>query len=129
MLSIAFGILYGSMDYFKIEYTRDSLLYLYLISLISNIGLIFWAFQLDIRDPRLQEYASTKNASDHKNSQRILTFGIVFALILTLVFAILNFNSLSHSYIVLLGISVVFLIARVLIFRANLYVFFEEIEL
>nr|MCR5564594.1 hypothetical protein [Gammaproteobacteria bacterium] len=77
-ITFAFGLLRLLMVVFNITYLTepitvtgnfklDPYLMTYLISIITNIGLVFRSVVLDIKSPYISEYATTNSIKDNKN--------------------------------------------------------------
>lgn len=97
---------------------------------LINGGLIFWSFQMDIVNPNLREVASTGTTSNLKNFSHSIMIGfivsVVFAL-LGLIF-LLDDDNMTWVWVRIVGISFIFFLCRLYLFRSNLHVYFKEIE-
>ena len=95
-----------------------------------NGGLILWSFEMDIVNPNLREVASTGTTSNLKNFSHSIMIGFVVSLlfaILGLIF-LLDDGDMMFVWVRIVGMSIIFFLCRLYLFRSNLHVYFKEIE-
>lgn len=103
----------------------------FLCVLLINIGLIFWSFQLDILNPRLSEYASNHNIDNLKNISTSILIGFIVSVLfcaLTIIF-LMDDDILWWSWFRVIGMAVIFFVARFYLFKNFLKAYFADIEL
>ena len=96
--------------------------------LLVNGGHILWSFQLDLRNPQLQEYNEKKNGAENVNKSRALISGIVMAVLMGLV-AVFFLMDGGGAWWRIIGIAAGFFALRLVLFVNNLKVYFREIEM
>ncbi len=105
-------------------------LIIFFILLLINTSHIFWTFQLDLLNPRLNDYAATGNILDNPNVSKSILFGLLLALFLGFTsFIVFNSPEYSSDIFKLLGFCLGFLALRIYLFLINLKVYFERIQL
>lgn len=95
-----------------------------------NGGLILWSFEMDIVNPNLREVASTGTTSNLKNFSHSIMIGFIVSLlfaILGLIF-LLDDGDMMFVWVRIVGMSIIFFLCRLYLFRSNLHVYFKEIE-
>lgn len=107
----------------------SQLLILCLITILSNVGLIFHGLEMDIRNPHLIEYASTESLKENMNIKSINISSVVYGLILTVVFLLMNISNFTCNLLIPLVIALAYAIFRGFLFKKYLYAFFDDIEL
>ena len=139
-LSLSFIILWVWLKIENSKYMLDSpsligpikipeLLSIYLVALFGNIGLILQAIQLDIRNPHLTEFAATGSNSENKNVSQTNTYGVVTALIFTVIYLVMNIANFTNNFLVVIIASVFYFVLRFILFKKIIYAFFDDIEL
>ena len=110
---------------------NSNLLWIMMVAvLLINAGLIFWSFQIDIMHPHLREYASNNDESSFNNAAESIKVGLIVSLIfsvLSLLF-IINNNNMYLLWFEIVGVALVFLIARTYLFNSYLKNIFPDIE-
>ena len=110
---------------------NSNLLWIMMVAvLLINAGLIFWSFQIDIMHPHLREYASSNDESSFNNAAESIKVGLIVSLIfsvLSLLF-IINNNNIYLLWLEIVGVALVFLIARTYLFNSYLKNIFPDIE-
>lgn len=96
--------------------------------LLVNGGHILWSFQLDLRNPQLQEYNEKKDGAENVNKSRALISGIVMAVLMGLV-AVFFLMDGGGAWWRIIGIAAGFFALRLVLFVNNLKVYFREIEM
>jgi hypothetical protein len=99
------------------------------VFLTINTGHMFWAFQLDLLNPKLTEYAQTGNFHDNKNISKSIVIGFVISILIGfLSYFILNSGKpveLTKLFLICLG----FLALRFYLLKLNLNTYFKNIQL
>lgn len=109
---------------------KTSMWLMLLAVVILNAGLIFWSFEMDILKPNLREYATVGSTDNLKNFSKSIMIGFIVSVlftVLSLLFLIDDAN-IVWSWGRIIGLSVIFLLARLYLFRSNLNAYFKEIE-
>ena len=110
---------------------NSNLLWIMMVAvLLINAGLIFWSFQIDIMHPHLREYASNNDESSFNNAAESIKVGLIVSLIfsvLSLVF-IMNNTNIYLLWFEIVGVALIFLIARTYLFNSYLKNIFPDIE-
>lgn len=122
---VLLGISMIILGIMKVFVLKDIILIFISIFLV-NTGLIFWSFQLDLRNPQIKDVALFGKVSNKKNITTSLTIGVVFSVIFGVLGILLSYVGLISLYLILI---VVFFVWRLIVFNANLKSYFYEIEL
>lgn len=96
--------------------------------LFVNSGHILWSFQLDLRNPQLQEYREKSDGAENVNKSRAMVFGVVMAVAMGLV-ALFFLTDGDGAWWRIIGIAAAFFALRLVLFVNNLKVYFREIEM
>lgn len=98
--------------------------------LIINVGLVFWSFQIDIMNPNLREYASNGDSSSIKNESLSIMIGLIVsvAFVALSLIILMDGDNISWNWFRIIGISLIFLIARTYLFVSYLKNVFPDIE-
>lgn len=104
------------------------LAYIALIYYFLNTGHIFWSFELDLMNPRINEVIAGETVDDNKNATKSIFIGVILAFI----FAFLSYFFISKEgyagwYKVIL-FAIAFFLARLYLLINRLNVYFREIE-
>lgn len=130
MIISTIGVLLGCLTYALITQVDVwSAIGFTFVMLLFNTAHIFWSFQLDILNPRLNEFAQTGNANDSPNIGRSLLAGVLIAICVGVFAAFFMLDDLAGGWIRLIAVAVVFFAIRLFLFMANLKVYFKRIEL
>lgn len=101
-------------------------------SILINIGLVFWSFQIDMLNPSLSEYASTGALAHQKNASQSIKIGFGWTLLLSFVFILFFFDKqtpINFIYLKIIGLSFTFFAVRFFLFSKYLKAYFKKIEL
>lgn len=103
-------------------------LMLFLFVFMFNASQILWAFQLDILNTKLADYAGTGSISNNDNISKSLSNGLFASIAFTLIsiIALLFFNSIA--WVILIVIGMMWLVFRFISFKSNLDAYFVDIE-
>lgn len=126
---IVFILLYIGLKITNAKYMINELFSLFIISLITNAAIVFKGMELDVRNPSLIEYQSTKSVKDNNNRKKVLEISLVLTIVYTLLFVILKMAIKIDSFIPLIALGALYLIYRVFIFKKVIFAFFDDIEL
>ncbi len=108
-----------------------SLMIMMIASILINIGLIFWSFQIDLLNPRLSEYASSGALAHQKNHADSIKIGFGWTILLSAIFSFFLLDkstSITLNYTKILAISGLFFMVRLFLFSKYLKAYFKEIE-
>ena len=110
---------------------NNNLLWLMMVAvLLLNSGLIFWSFQIDIMNPKLREYASSGDTSSMNNAAESIKVGLFVSLIFAVLAILFMLDGENQVWIWgrIIGLTLVFLIARTYLFSSYLKNVFPDIE-
>ncbi len=95
---------------------------------IVNTAHIFGSFQIDILNPSLREYAKSGDTSTNPNAGKSILQGLLLSTLFTAVAIFFFLDSMVGGWIRLFGLALIYLIVRIILFMANLKVYFKRIE-
>jgi ABC-2 type transport system permease protein len=101
---------------------------LFIFIFFINISQILWAFQLDVVNPRLSDYASTGSLSNNSNVAKSISNGLSTTLVLIFTSIILFIFFDSIAWYVLIAMAIIWFIFRLKTFIAYLDAYFIDIE-
>ena len=110
---------------------NSQLLWLMMVAVILiNAGLIFWSFQIDIMHPKLREYASNGDTSSFNNAAESIKVGLIVALLFSVLSLIFMMSGAGDIilWFEIIGVALLFLLARTYLFRSYLNNIFPDIE-
>ncbi|MBR1747894.1 MAG: hypothetical protein IJ735_06780 [Clostridia bacterium] len=94
-----------------------------------SLGNILWSFQLDITNPKVNDYAVKGDAVvDNPNVARALVIGFVISTLFGVIGLLLLFDSHLTGWIRLILIAYAFFGARLYLYISNLKAYFNEIQ-
>jgi hypothetical protein len=98
--------------------------------LLINAGLIFWSLQIDIMNPKLREYAASGDSSSINNASRSILIGFITTILFTALVVIILFTGGNPvwQWVKIIGIALVFMLARMYLYNSYLKNIFPEIE-
>lgn len=97
--------------------------------LCVNSAHILWAFQMDLLNPKLNDYAATGNLNDNKNVKNATLVGLLLSVLFAVLTLILLWNGSTINIVKLMLILIVFILAKLYLFILNLKVYFSHIQL
>ena len=98
-------------------------------TIIINAALIFWSFELDIKNPSLREYASNNDASAIKNVSTSIKIGLILSFVYTVIVVVaLYFVPGTIANIIIIAVPLLFLGFRFFFFWNYLKYVFPRIE-
>ena len=111
-------------------FNSDWLWYMMIMVLFVNAGLVFWSFQIDIMNPKLREYASSGDTSGINNASKSILIGVLISLLFTVLtlLTLLDTNNMALIWAIIIGVAVIFFIARLYLFVIYLKHVFPYIE-
>lgn len=100
-------------------------------TMIIEVGLLLWSIQLDIVNPKLREFANSKDKSEIKNSSSSIVIGLIFSVIfsLLLIGAFILKIPFYVSALLLIAVALIFLGLRFYFLIQYRNAFFEDIQL
>ena len=142
-ITLSFGLLRLLMVIFNVTYLTVPItvsgnfkvspyLMAYLISVITNIGLVFRSVIYDIKAPYIAEYATTNSIKDNKNVLTSEINGLFLAFIFTIVIVIggiFKVKFYPYVFIAILLFSLIYAGFNAYMLKKNIYAFFDDIEL
>ncbi|MFA7560646.1 MAG: hypothetical protein WCY80_00920 [Candidatus Izemoplasmatales bacterium] len=124
LLLFSFGLFSLALPVFN----QTDIWLLFIFIFFINISQILWAFQLDIVNPRLSDYASTGSLTNNSNIAKSISNGLGTTLVLTITSIILFIFFDSIAWYILIALSIIWFMFRLKIFIAYLNVYFIDIE-
>ncbi len=128
VLTVSYLMLYIGALALNIKYLVEYIPLIYVVSVITNIGLTFKGMEVDVMNPSLIEYATTKSTKENKNISKTIEEGTLLSVIYTTIFGIFIFSVGLSAFLVLIPLSIIYLVYRVFSFRTKLFAFFDDIE-
>ena len=128
VLLVSYLMLYIGALALNIKYLVEYIPLIYVVSAITNIGLTFKGMEVDVMNPSLIEYATTKSTKENKNISKTIEEGTLLYVIYTTIFGIFIFSVGLSAFLVLIPLSIIYLVYRVFSFRTKLFAFFDDIE-
>lgn len=111
------------------ELTALDLVLMAFFMLIVSLGHIFWSFQLDITNPKINDYAvKGDNVIDNVNVAKSIAIGFGIATVMGLLSMFLLLESTVGGWIKIMLIGIAFLAARLYLYNSNLKVYFDDIQ-
>lgn len=104
-------------------------IFLLITLLLFDFAHLFWSFQLDLLDPHILDFSVRGNSASNPNVGKSMGVGLLMALFLCLfcVFFFLK-EGWMGGWIRILCAAVFFCLLRLVLFMANLRVYFKRIE-
>ena len=94
-----------------------------------SIGQVAWGFQMDVRNPRINDYATKGDAvTDNKNVAKSIVMSFLVSTLLGILGLIILMDAYVYGWLRLLGIAIGFMVARLYLLRSNLGVYFDDIQ-
>ncbi len=94
-----------------------------------TLGQIAWGFELDIRKPKITDYASKGDAvTDNGNIAKAIAFGFLVSTLVGLLSLILILDAYTYGWIRFVAISVGFMAVRLYLLHSNLKAYFHDIQ-
>ena len=129
--SIMIVITFVVIDIFCVRLEDTRAIYLMMAAvLLINAGLVFWALQIDIMNPKLREYASNHDESAIPNGAQSIKVGLIVAVVFTalsLLF-LMDGDNILWIWGRIIGIALIFLLTRTKLFVSYLKNIFPDIE-
>lgn len=97
--------------------------------LCVSLGQIAWGFEFDIRNPKITEYAAKGDGvTDNGNVAKAMAIAFLVATVAGVLGLLFMIEDYFFGWVRLLGIAVLFLIARFYLLHSNLKAYFEDIQ-
>lgn len=94
-----------------------------------SVGQIAWGFELDLRNPKITEYASKGDAvTDNGNVAKAIAIAFLVSTLVGLLSLILLLDSYVLGWVRILLIAFVFMLARLYLLHSNLKTYFDGIQ-
>lgn len=94
-----------------------------------SVGQISWGFELDLRNPKITEYASKGDAvTDNGNVAKAIAIAFLISTLVGLLSLILLLDSYVFGWVRILLIAFVFMLARLYLLHSNLKTYFDGIQ-
>lgn len=107
----------------------QSILVMTFIFITVNSAHMLWAYQLDLLNPKLTEYAQTGTFHDNQNISKSILIGFVISVIIGLLSYFIFDSGTIESYVKLFAICIGFLALRLYLLIINLNTYFKNIQL
>lgn len=98
-----------------------------LIMLVS-MGQIFWSFQLDITNPKINDYIVKGAVVDNPNVAKAIAIGFGIATVVGVITLLLLIDDYVTGWIRILAIVAAFFVARAYLYNSYLKVYFNDIQ-
>ena len=137
IISFALVIIFGPMldkgqngIEWKWLLNNDWLWLMMVSTVIINAAMIFWSLQIDIMNPKLREYASSGDVSGMNNASKSIMIGLLVSVLFTIISLLILFDgsNMVLNWTIIIGICVLFLVARLYLFISHLKHIFPYIE-
>lgn len=130
---LAVGTMCGVLGYMQSQYPLDITaldIGLMVVTIVFvSMGNILWSFQLDITNPKVNDYAVKGDAVvDNPNVAKALVIGFVFSTITGVLSLLLFIDNYATGWLRVVLIAMAFFLARLYLYRSNLKVYFNEIQ-
>ena len=100
-----------------------------LMMVLVSLGNILWAFQIDITNPKINDYAVKGDAVvDNPNVAKALVVGFVISTIAGVITLLLLIDAYMSGWIRAILIAAAFFLTRLYLYNSNLKVYFNEIQ-
>lgn len=94
-----------------------------------SVGQIAWGFELDLRNPKITEYASKGDAvTDNGNVAKAMAIAFLISILVGLLSLILLLDNYVFGWVRILLIAFVFMLARLYLLHSNLKTYFDGIQ-
>ena len=94
-----------------------------------TLGQIAWGFELDIRKPKITDYASKGDAvTDNGNIAKAIALGFLVSTLTGLLSLILILDTYAYGWVRLVAIAAGFMAVRLYLLRSNLKAYFSDIQ-
>ncbi len=111
------------------ELTALNLSLMSLFMLIVSLGHIFWSFQMDITNPKINDYAvKGDNVIDNTNVAKSIAVGFGIATVMGLLCMFMLLEGALSGWLKIMLIGIAFLGARLYLYNSNLKVYFDDIQ-
>lgn len=130
---LAVGSMCGVLVFMSTEYSLDitpvDIVLMVATIVFISLGNILWSFQLDITNPKVNDYAVKGDAViDNPNVAKALAIGFVFSTITGVLSLLLLIDDYKTGWLRIILIAVAFFIARLYLYNSNLKAYFNEIQ-
>lgn len=102
--------------------------YIFLILCLIGVGHIFWSVEIDIKNPKVQQYATNDQNIDTSNGNRAILVGLLTGLLFTIGILKNLTENMRLTWIKILLLAAGFFIARLVMLLNVEKVLYEEIE-
>ena len=111
------------------ELTAGNLILLSLVLLLLSLAHIFWSFELDIKNPKINDFAvKGDNVVDNVNVAKAIGIGFGMATLAGLLTLLLLLDGFISGWIRIILIAVAFFGMRLYLYNSNLKVYFDDIQ-
>ncbi|MDR2828386.1 MAG: hypothetical protein LBV51_03095 [Acholeplasmatales bacterium] len=125
MLTATFLVLFFKARTF---FSLDTLLYLLFGILFFNISHILWSAELDIINPRINEYNEVGNSSSNPNVKEASTLSVLISLVAIVILVGSIFFLKTYAFLIFIVIASIFLAYRFYHINKIIKIYFNEIE-
>lgn len=97
--------------------------------LFVSVGQIAWGFEMDVRNPKIADYATKGDAvTDNKNVAKSIVMSFVVSTLIGVLGLIFLMDAYLYGWVRLVAIAFGFMAARIYLLRSNLKVYFDDIQ-
>lgn len=130
---LAVASMCGVLVFMSTEYSLDikpvDIVLMVLTIVFISLGNILWSFQLDITNPKVNDYAVKGDAVvDNPNIAKALVIGFIFSTVIGVVSLLLLIDNYKTGWLRIVLIAAAFFLMRLYLYTSNLKVYFNEIQ-
>ena len=97
--------------------------------LFISLGQIAWGFEFDIRKPKITEYATKGDGvTDNPNVGKAMAIGFLVSTLAGILGLLFMAENYVFGWVRLIGLSLVFMLARLYLLNSNLKAYFHDIQ-
>lgn len=100
-----------------------------MVSILISVGHIFWSIELDILNPKIQNYLNSENNVENSNFMKCIIIGLVSAIIISGYTLLLFTEDQSTTWIRIIAMATAYFIIRLYYFINRQKVYFKEIQM
>ena len=102
---------------------------MFIVIVLVSLGNILWSFQLDVTNPKVNDYAVKGDAvTDNPNIAKALLIGFLISTLIGVVTLLLLIDSYRSGWIRAIMIAVAYFLIRLFLYNGYLKVYFDDIQ-
>ena len=123
------GVLVFMSEQYNLDITGMDIGLMVLVIVFVSLGNILWSFQLDITNPKVNDYAVKGDAVvDNPNVAKALVIGFIFSTITGVISLLLLIDDYKSGWLRVVLIAAAFFLTRLYLYNSHLKVYFNEIQ-